>query len=223
LQRPEFHRRSGPNGRRLAVWLALVVVLACFTGSPASAGDGVTATLLTSVVPAAPSVMADFDGDHKLDLATVGAIDSNRSGYYHQIDIRLNAAQSPVFTFLIHSAANRLSARDLDGDNDRDLVLETPFRVPLAVWINDGAGNFHEGNLDNFRFQLLHDDPLSLGSSERLLPLLRTGECPRRSAALSSPFHRGPEPARAKLIANRPDRLGTPKHFDIWTRGPPTT
>ena len=107
--------------------------------------------------------------------------------------------------------------------NHFHLVLETPLRVPLAVWINDGAGNFHEGNLDNFRFQLLHDDPLSLGSSERLLPLLRTGECPRRSAALSSPFHRGPEPARAKLIANRPDRLGTPKHFDIWTRGPPTT
>jgi hypothetical protein len=167
--------------------------------------------------------MADFNGDHRLDLATVGHFDTDRKGYDGRLDIQLNAAKSPVFTFLIRPAANRLSARDLDGDNDRDLVLETPFRVPLAVWINDGGGNFHEGNLDSFRFQLSHDDPRSVGSAERLLTLLRTGECPRRNAALSVPFRSGPEPVGTRLPLTFLDCRGATKYFAIWTRGPPST
>jgi hypothetical protein len=200
----------------------VVVALACLTSVPAAAGDGITATLLTSFVPAAPSVIADFDGDHRFDLATVGTLGSTRNGYHHQLDVQLNTAQSPVFTFLILPAANRLSALDLDGDNDRDLVLETPLRVPLAVWINDGGGKFHECNLDAFRFQLLHSDPGSLASSERLLPLLRTGECPRRNAALSHPFRQGPQPVGRKLTAHTLESPLAPKQFEIWTRGPPT-
>ena len=209
---------------RLAAPLVSLLALACLTGSSAAARDGVTATLLTSLIPAAPSVVADFNGDHKPDLATVRtALDSHHNGVYNQLDIQLNAAPSPVFSFLIRSAANRLSARDLDGDNDRDLVLETAFRVPLAVWINDGAGHFQEGNLDSFRFQLSHDDPRSLASSERLMPPIRTAECPRRNAALSSPFHRGPELTGTKFLPNPLDLMAAPKQFDIWTRGPPRT
>ena len=128
-----------------------------------------------------------------------------------------------MFSFLIRSTANRLSARDLDGDNDRDLVLETAFRVPLAVWINDGAGHFQEGNLDSFRFQLSHDDPRSLGSSERLMPPLRSAECPRRNAAIACPLHRGPELAGTRFLTNPLEGIAAPQHFDTWTRGPPRT
>ncbi len=166
--------------------------------------------------------MADFDGDHRLDLATFGPFDSVRTGYDRRLGIQLNAGKSPVFTFVILPAANRLSARDLDGDNDRDLVLENPFRVPLAVWINDGGGKFHEGNLDSFRFQLLHEDPRSLGFSERLLTLLRTAECPRRNAALPSPLRSDPEPVGTKLAVSSLECHGSAKHFAIWTRGPPS-
>jgi len=192
--------------------LCSVLALGCFTCAAAAAGDGVTANLLTSP-PAAPSVMADFDGDHKPDLATLGGLD--------QVQVQLGTAQFPVFTLLIRPSANRLSARDLDGDNDRDLVLESPFNVPLEVWINDGTGNFHLGNLENFRFQLSHDDPRSVAFSERVLAPIRTAECPRRSILLANPFYCHPEPAGKQLLVRDLDRLAAREDVDIWTRGPP--
>jgi hypothetical protein len=196
----------------LAASLFSVLALACFTGAAAAAGDGVTANLLTSP-PAAPSVMADFDGDHKPDLATLGKLD--------QVQVQLGTTQFPTFTLLMSPSANRLSARDLDGDNDRDLVLESPFHVPLEVWINDGAGNFHVGNLENFRFQLSHDDPRNVGVSEPLLAPIRTAECPRRSILLANPFYCRPEPAGRQLLVRNLDRVAAQGDFDIWTRGPP--
>jgi hypothetical protein len=206
LLRPHIHCGS------LAAPLFSVLALACFIGAPATAGDGVTANLLTSPA-AAPSVMADFNGDHKPDLATLGMLD--------QIQVQIGAAQFPIFTLLIHPSANRLSARDLDGDNDRDLVLESPFNVPLEVWINDGAGHFHVGDLETFRFQLSHEDPRTVCSSARLLAPIRTAECPRRSILLASPFYRRPEPAGPNLLVRDLDHFATNLQFDIWTRGPP--
>jgi hypothetical protein len=205
LLRPHIHRGS------LAASLFSVLALACFTSAPATAGDGVTANLLTST--AVPSVMADFNGDHKLDLATLGMLD--------QIQVQLGAPQFPIFNLLIHPSANRLSARDLDGDNDRDLVLESPFNVPLEVWINDGAGHFHVGDLEKFRFQLSHDDPGTVCSSVRLLAPIRPAECPRRGMLLANPFYRRPEPAGPKLLVRGLDHFATNLQFDIWTRGPP--
>ena len=39
-----------------------------------------------------------------------------------------------------------LLVRDVDGDNDRDLlILEPGSRRPVGVWLNDGAGHFTEG------------------------------------------------------------------------------
>jgi len=206
LLRPRIHRGS------LAATLLPVLALAWLTNAPATAGDGVTANLLTSPA-AAPSVMADFDGDHKLDLATLGEP--------HQIQVQLGTPQFPIFTLLIRPSTNRLSARDLDGDQDRDLVLESPINVPLEVWINDGAGNFHVGDLEKFRFQLSHDDPRSLCFSLRPLAPLRTAECPRRSIVLASPFYRRPEPAGPKLLLRDLDRFVTEQYCDLCTRGPP--
>jgi hypothetical protein len=156
--------------------------------------------------------MADFDGDNKLDVATLGT---------PEIRIEFNAVESPAFMFLVRPAANRLSARDLDGDNDRDLVLETPMRVPLAVWINDGAGHFKPGDLDHFRFLLSHDDPRSLGSSERPLAPGRMGECPRRGAVRTQLGRRGLEPADGKIVEESLERPGAGARFHAWTRGPP--
>jgi len=199
--------------------LLAVLALACLGSSSAIARDVVHATFLSSP-DSAPSVLADFDGDQKLDLATLGPDKADESPL---IAVEFGTTKSPVFTFLIRGAGNRLRARDLDGDNDRDLVLETAFRVPLAVWINDGAGNFQQGNLESFRFQLSHDDPASIGSADAFGFPLRGGECSRRNALVSDTSVCGPQLARATLLAKPFAPLLVSNHHDIWTRGPPCT
>jgi hypothetical protein len=44
-----------------------------------------------------------------------------------------------------------ISARDVDGDHDLDLVITSTFgREPVGVWINDGHGRFTLGNADAY-------------------------------------------------------------------------
>ena len=114
----------------------------------------------------------------------------------------------------------RLRARDLDGDKDRDLVLETLSSVPLAVWINDGAGHFKRGNLDDFRFQLSHEDSQSFNAAALIVPSELTENCPRGDAVP----HAGsfsPYIANTKLM----ETFGAPIRFaaaaNFKPRGPP--
>jgi hypothetical protein len=47
----------------------------------------------------------------------------------------------------------------VDGDRDGDLIVFEPFSSqPIGVWLNDGAGSFHEGRLADFR-KLWSDQP----------------------------------------------------------------
>lgn len=111
-------------------------------------------------------VLADLNGDHNLDLATARSGIHDASGYAQEVRITLGAFQQTSFRFQSPGATVELSSRDLDGDQDRDLiVLEPVSREPIGVWINDGAGLFHQGNLADFQAQLKHGR-----SSSSLLP-----------------------------------------------------
>ena len=89
------------------------------------------------------SVLSDFDGDGTSDWAI------NRfDGRSYSIEIHLSTRQ--VDTFLPSGRSDLgfcLLVRDVDLDNDQDLVLVsyTSF-LPLVVWLNDGKANFKQGN-----------------------------------------------------------------------------
>ncbi len=153
---------------RLAPLLLWAAMLACLVVSPAAAGE---------LGPRGAWVMADFNGDRQTDLAMVGG-----PGLGQELDVQLNAPQVPILTVLRFATGNRLNVRDLDGDSDRDIVLETPFRELIAVWLNDGAGHFHSGDVDNFRSQFPHDDRRTFDSPEQSWPLSEIAECPSRDA-----------------------------------------
>jgi hypothetical protein len=219
VQRTAFYFRA--RLRECGIGFFFALLLACLCSFPVSASNGVTANLLTPQAARNPSVIADFDGDHRMDLATFGAADLTGLSHLEKITVQFGIAEASAFSLSMPAAANRLWARDLDGDNDRDLVLETPFSVPLAVWINDGAGNFHEGNLDTFRFQLSHRDPRSLTSSVPLPVSGRAGECPRRSAVVSHFLGGDPERISASLILTPLQNVAAIQILHLCTRGPP--
>jgi hypothetical protein len=97
-------------------------------------------------------VLSDLNGDRTADLATARSGRHEARGYAQEVKITLGISQDTSFRFFSPGAKIELSSRDVDGDQDRDLVILEPLsREPIGVWINDGAGLFHEGNLADFQ------------------------------------------------------------------------
>jgi hypothetical protein len=223
----DCHLQVRARGFRLAALLLWAAVFSCLVGSLAAAGDAATPRLLGSGdAPSAAWVMADFNRDGELDLVTVGAPgpggQPGGQGLPHQLHVQLSAPRVPALTQPLFTSGNRLNVRDLDGDADSDILLETPFRELIAVWINDGTGHFHEGNVDSFRFQFSHDDRRSLDSAERPSPPNQIGECPGRDAASSRYASFEQKSPGATLIAGREERARSVLPSAIRKRGPPS-
>jgi hypothetical protein len=95
--------------------------------------------------------LADFDGDDSVDLATASSARHDARGYAQEVLISFGSHRQSSFRFRSLSATVDLSTPDIDGDQDHDLVAREPWSMtPIGVWINDGEGAFHEGNLADF-------------------------------------------------------------------------
>ena len=128
-------------------WLSLATAAPAVDHLP-SAGDSSTVS---------GWVLSDLNGDKIADLATARSERHDANGYAQEVRITLGAFQQTSFHFQSRGATVELSSRDVDGDQDRDLVILEPVsREPIGVWINDGAGLFHEGNLADFQALLGH-------------------------------------------------------------------
>jgi hypothetical protein len=88
--------------------------------------------------------IADFDGDRKLDLATVEAqrgSSSNTTRY--SIRLQLTAGAAQVFGVIAPAGGLQIVARDVNGDNAPDVLVSTAWlHKQVAVLLNDGHGNF---------------------------------------------------------------------------------
>ncbi|MCW5978194.1 MAG: hypothetical protein KIT09_08955 [Bryobacteraceae bacterium] len=87
---------------------------------------------------------ADFDGDDSVDLARVtfqrardGIVASTVELFPHCRNSLPPIPGAFPYRLLV------LSVRDLDADDDPDLVLREPFAGrALGIWLNDGSGGF---------------------------------------------------------------------------------
>ena len=170
-------------------------------------------------------VLADLNGDQNVDLATARSERRDAGGYAQEVRVKLGGFRQTSFRFRSPGAKIELNSRDLDGDQDSDLVVLEPLSgEPIGVWINDGTGSFHEGRLSDFEAQLggqastsrlhapYHRNALLAISEERLQPALLTivsgetrctlellaprGDLPRPDPAVSNLRTRAP-PSRA--------------------------
>lgn len=128
----------------------------------ALAGSGLSLAAKTPDLPNALDsgwVLADLNGDQSADLATAQSGRHDAGGYWQEVRVTLGGFRQTHFTFRSRGATVELSSRDVDGDRDGDLIVFEPLSSqPIGVWLNDGAGSFHEGRLADFR-QLWNPKP----------------------------------------------------------------
>ena len=124
--------------------LFLLLLLGLVGGRAAAApGADVRNAPVTSVGVGATFAIADFDGDHRPDLASVqtGRSDSSQTDYW--IQLRLTAVGRQSIRLVAPAGGLQIEARDVNGDHAVDLVLSTAWRrQPVAILLNDGHGNF---------------------------------------------------------------------------------
>jgi len=124
--------------------LVVAIAGACL----ASSGNGPSSPPPLRSLEQAGWTVADFDGDKQPDLAFANA--KGRGGYTLELELSTRASAGrnsfpalPTSPFGIH-----LTARDVDGDHDLDIVITAGFAdKPVAIWINDGKGQFEEGDI----------------------------------------------------------------------------
>jgi len=93
----------------------------------------------------------DLDGDNRADLASAQSAGRNARGFQQELQITLSAAGQSSLSFSSRSSRVQVHARDIDGDHKRDLIIREALSLELVgVWLNDGFGNFSEGDASQF-------------------------------------------------------------------------
>ena len=119
----------------------------------ALAAPALAATPQLGSTAAPPLVIADLDGDHRLDVAVGSRSGNSVAGFFYRIDLGLTGStQASSFTIFDRAATGfAIATQDLDGDHDLDFIITSlPLRRPIGVWINDGTGRFERGKTGRY-------------------------------------------------------------------------
>ena len=124
---------------RLA-YLSLVLAISAMAAKPAlSLGNPLWGNTWT---------VGDFDGDGQPDLVTTRPDGYGSRGFRNRVELHLSSRTGASLSFPVYGRDFGISvtARDVDGDHDLDLVITSVgSHQPVGVWINNGSGNFEEG------------------------------------------------------------------------------
>lgn len=126
------------------LWTCVLLVLGV-CAPRVTPGADLGSTAIASAGPGLPFAIADFDGDHRPDLASIqsGQMDSSSSTNDYWVQVQLSRSGPTLFRLVAPKGGLRIEARDVNGDHAVDLILSTAWlRQPVAILLNDGHGSF---------------------------------------------------------------------------------
>lgn len=95
--------------------------------------------------------IADFDGDHKPDFATVYSGRTSQRESLYWICFQLSSGSTQTVGLTAPIGGLQVDPRDVNGDHFTDLVVSTSWLgKTVAVLLNDGHGNFVSVDPDKF-------------------------------------------------------------------------
>lgn len=84
---------------------------------------------------------ADFNGDKTVDLACVDNVALSLTLWFADAGYAYTSGQQFTWSDPMEQLYN-ITALDLDGDGDQDLIATVSYMVKIDVFLNDGTGNF---------------------------------------------------------------------------------
>jgi hypothetical protein len=144
-------RRIRQSPRHLALGSFALLILSFIGAGGAAANADVRNAPTTAVRLGVPFAIADFDGDRRPDLASVQSSPDSSSTANYRIQLKFSQAGRGSIQLLAPAGGLWIEARDVNGDDAVDLVLSTAWsRQPVAIFLNDGHGDFSRAETSAF-------------------------------------------------------------------------
>lgn len=133
---------NSPSLRAPLLWSLSLLVLVLAIATPGR-GSGFKNAPVPSLGSGPAFAIADFDGDHRPDLASVQMGSGSSSVDDYWIQFRFSASARSPIRLVAPAGGLLIEARDVNGDHAIDIVLATAWlRRPVAILLNDGHGGF---------------------------------------------------------------------------------
>lgn len=143
--------------RSAAVWLRcgpLLVMLLCLgflLHSPSLAARPEGVRVSPGLTSGANFAIADFDGDRLPDVATVETGPSEAAQTRYWIQFAFGRGSRAGVAVSGPTGGLQIVSQDVNGDSFLDLIVSTELaNEPVAVLLNDGAGNFRLADVSKF-------------------------------------------------------------------------
>jgi len=165
--------------------------------------------------------VADFDGDHRLDLATLTWVGRDKS-----LEIYLSHTKART---LVHFSTQSIDCgslftKDIDNDGDNDLVW-TDLLHPddVVVWVDDGTGRFDRVSTEEHAPEFVLTDGPVCGDSKDTHQDFAYGARRDPSTALPQAHRTSDFDRVAEFREKQPRTSIVPFAFRIpFDRGPPS-